>query len=255
MRPVLTSWPSGLPGRQQEDRARASDDAVLVVDGAGVPARFRAGCHHSVAWYAEHLADALAARVTGPDPLPQVLAGAIAAVRDEHAGTCDLGAGSPSATVAIARTRGDVLEHLVLCDASVLLLQRDGTAVEVTDPALDHLAARLRSDRPAGVPLADAVEARRNRPGGFWVARHEPEAAAHALTGTTPLADLAGVALTSDGATRGVHVLGIHVVDDLARRLIAGEHEAVLAEIRAAEIAARPPGKQHDDATVVSATL
>ena len=57
----------------------------------------------------------------------------------EHENTCDLAAGSPSATVAAWHITGSDLEYLVLCDSSLLLSFTDGRHLEVTDDRLNQV--------------------------------------------------------------------------------------------------------------------
>lgn len=248
-RGFLLSEPAA-PGRPNEDAAARAGSVAVLADGAGVPARFRAGCVHSVAWYSHALVAALVRELSDPAvAMREGLARAIGAVRDRHASTCDLGAGSPSATVVAVRARGDVLEHLVLCDSSLLLARRDGGTARLTDPRIDAVLAQERAP--------EAIEARRNAPGGFWVARHEPEAAREALVGAEPLAGLDGVALVSDGVTRAVDVLGLCDDGALTGRCTDRARAAsLLDEIRREESRRAQRGdpgvrKVHDDATIL----
>lgn len=233
-----------------EDAAGVLGEVAVLLDGAGIPPRFRAGCHHSVAWFSHTLAAHLLARATDPAlSLHEALAAAISEVRALHEHECDLEAGSPSATVVAVRRTGEQLEHLVLCDSSLLLHGRDGTVRRLTDDRVDHLVI------PAGgARSAQAVEALRNAPGGFWLARHEPEAADEALTGSVPVADLAAVHLVSDGVTRAIDLLGLHTALTLSDALLAAPDE-VIAQLRAAERAlpeGARPRKIHDDATALT---
>lgn len=112
------------PDRENEDAVIAGSEGAVVVDGAGIPREWRAGCHHSVAWYSHTLAAALFARLADHrTPMADCLAGAITAVRSQHENSCDLGQGSPSATVAAWRQVHDTVQYLVLCDASIILQQ------------------------------------------------------------------------------------------------------------------------------------
>lgn len=235
-----------IPGAD-EDAAGALGEVAVVLDGAGLPARFRAGCRHGVAWFSHSLAARLLARAQDPSlSLADALGAAIGEVRALHEHDCDLSAGSPSATVVAVRRAGDRLEHLVLCDASLLLEGRDGRVTRITDRRVEAVVRHERG--------AEAIEARRNAPGGFWVARHEPEAAQKALTGSVPLADLAAAHLVSDGITRAVELLGLHDDTSLSRAL-SEDPRAVIRGIRRAEDGLDPhraPRKRHDDATVLT---
>lgn len=231
-----------------EDAGGVLGRVAVVLDGAGVPARFRAGCSHSVAWFSHVLAARLLERAQDPAvSLRRALAAAIGDVRSLHEGRCDLGRGGPSATVVAVRWDEEQLEHLVLCDSSLLLELRDGTTARLTDLRIDRVVAEETG--------AEAIEARRNAPGGFWVARHEPEAAEQALVGTTPRRAVRAAHLVSDGITRAVDDLGLHDDSSLARAL--REHPlTVLRDLRRAETGqertATRPRKLHDDATVLT---
>lgn len=245
MHTTLVSDPA-IPGAD-EDAAGVLGEVAVVLDGAGVPQRFRAGCHHSVAWFSHALAARLLGRAQDPAvPLAAALAASIGDVRALHEQECDLDAGSPSATVVAVRRHAEHLEHLVLCDSSLLLAGTDGAVARVSDTRIDEVAKTESS--------SEAVEARRNVPGGFWVARHEPEAADQALVGRTPLAELESVHLVSDGVTRAVDLLGLHDDAGLVRALTA-DPSALLRTLRVAEVALPPgvrPRKLHDDATVLT---
>lgn len=243
---VLTD-PSG--SALNEDAAGVLGEVAVVVDGAGIPERFRAGCRHSVAWYSHHLASALLLHAQDAADLREALAAAIGTVASLHGGTCDLEAGSPSATVTAVRIHPDHLEHLVLCDCSLLLRRRDGSVERCTDDRVDRI-------QPAE-PTAEAVEALRNAQGGFWVARHEVEAAEQALVGTAPLDQIDRVHLMSDGITRTIDLLGTHDAAELEAAL-ASDPRRLLHDLRSAEAAleaARRPRKMHDDASVISIAL
>ncbi len=245
---TLVSDPA-VPGAD-EDAAGVLGEVAVLLDGAGVPRSFRAGCHHSVAWFSHTLAAQLLGRAQDAAlPLTAALAAAICDVRALHEHDCDLTAGGPSATVVAVRRRREHLEHLVLCDSSLLLVGTAGEVRRVTDTRIDEVVRAERS--------APAIEARRNAPGGFWVARHEPEAADQALVGRTPLAALESAHLVSDGVTRAVDLLGLHDDAGLARALGA-DPTTLLRDLRREE-AVLPPGrrprKPHDDATALTLRL
>ncbi|WP_018653818.1 protein phosphatase 2C domain-containing protein [Actinomadura flavalba] len=259
----------GSPGRENEDFAAASASVMVVIDGAGSPEGLESGCRHSVAWYARNLCGLLLTSAADQNvTLADALATSIERVNALHSGTCDLGhPGSPSATVAVARVLGDDVEHLVLADAVLVLDRVDGRAEVVTDTRLADVVAKL--DEPGGLPplgpdgrsaglrrRVEELAAHRNQPGGFWVASADPQAAEHALTGTTAVADLAAVALLSDGASRLAD--RFHLLD--WRALLQVLHEDGPAELIARTRAAErtdphgsrwPRGKASDDASAV----
>ena len=266
MRVLLASEPGA--GRPNEDFAAAVPGAVVLLDGAGYVPDAATGCVHGVAWYARTLGGLLAAGA-GDDrvPLPDLLSRGIEQVSRMHAGTCDLRhPATPSATVIVARERGGTLEYLVLCDSVLLLLRRAGEPSAITDTQLEETGARLRpsASLPAGTPEYDAawraygrrLEAARNQPGGFWLAAADPGAAAHAVTGSEPLAALSAVVLLSDGASRLADRFQLATWAGIGTILTAEGPAGLIQRVRAAEAADPrgerwPRGKIHDDATAV----
>jgi hypothetical protein len=57
--------------RENEDFVGATPDAVVVLDGAGYPARLRTGCVHTVAWYTRMLGSSLLAMLTACERTPR----------------------------------------------------------------------------------------------------------------------------------------------------------------------------------------
>ncbi|OZB83355.1 hypothetical protein [Microbacterium sp. 13-71-7] len=268
MRTICLTLPAA-PDRENEDAIALAAGIGVVVDGAGIPAELRRGCTHSVAWYARRLADGFCARlVDRGTPMRDALAGAIAAVTALHAGTCTLEDGSPSATVAAWRVDGAEVEHLVLCDASIVVRDVSGRAQEFTDDRIEHsVARRSRELLSARTETADpgtdewaalrwrALEECRNAPGGFWCAQADPAVAAQALIGRREIDDTAALIAASDGGTRGFQLVDAHDLPSFARRASSGDLEGLAAEIRAGEEKLRTradfDGKIHDDLTIV----
>ena len=260
--------------RENEDVFALGDGVAVVVDGAGLPKQLRSGCEHSVHWYADALARAFRNHLDRRDSsMPDALAIAIAEVVDLHAEGCRLAEGSPSATVAAWRLQLDVVEYLVLCDASIVLGFEDGSATEVTDDRVTQVTAPLISEQlsrilgqKGSVTSADArharrvaVEQTRNRDGGFWCCHTDPQAAAAAIHGHVERGALRGIVAASDGATRGYQILGIHTPGEVVAAVGRGESATVIEAIRNAELAhptlAAQGFKRHDDATLVGATF
>ncbi|MEL4504638.1 protein phosphatase 2C domain-containing protein [Luteococcus sp. H138] len=253
------SRPAGAD-RDNEDALAVESGIGVVVDGAGLPKQLRGGCRHSVRWYAQALAAEYGRLLVDRQvQMASALASAIGRVAARHP-ECDLAAGSPSATAAAFRVNGDQLEYLVLCDASIILRTREGAVTEITDDRLGDLVG------PVEAPLTSpdeiwaartAVMARtRNRPGGFWCCHHDPGAAAHALVGSYPMAELDGVIAASDGATRGHQSLGVLPLEEFADEVFAGRAAPVADRIRAterdrAEQLRSRATKVHDDLTAV----
>ncbi len=249
MRSFIVTDPSSAEA-PNEDAARFDARVAVLADGSGVPPRYRAGCHHTVAWYSHALVDALVEELADETvSMRAALGAAIRRVRRLHEDECDLEAGSPSATVVAARARGEVLEHLILCDSSLLLIGTDGEVTRVTDTRIEDVVRRER--------VPDAIEALRNGEGGFWVARHEERAAEEALVGSLPLAEVETAVIVSDGVTRAIDLLGLGDAAAVARRCRdAGDAAELIGEVRREETrraaaGTLPERKTHDDATVL----
>jgi hypothetical protein len=208
------------------------------------PPEVRTGCVHDPVWLVRTLGPALAERLSarGEPALTDVLADAIVALRAAHGGACDLShPESPSSTVVLLREGPENVDYLVLCDSALVLAGPGGDIVRV-----------LSDDRTAGMRGLTRAEvaARRNHPGGFWVASTDPGAAAEALTGTLPRAAAGTAFARTDGVSRLVDDFDFswRQVLDLAT---GGPLRDVLDAVRAAEDPGPPPGvgKKHDDAT------
>jgi hypothetical protein len=270
----LATWPASLES-ENEDSAIATPEMAIVVDGAGLPESMRKGCSHSVAWFSralastfQHQLNELGASMRG------ALSAAITSVANSHEQTCDLTKGSPSATLAAWRIRGDNLEFIVLCDSSLLLYCQDGSIQEVTDSRLHQivepqveavLAEQFQSGSKATreeilTVRGALLDKLRNKPGGYWCCHTDAAAANEAITGSVPLASLRGVILATDGAMRGFHELGIHTLDEIVQGAMSDAPTELLSQIRSAEREQRESLssraiKIHDDATFVSMSL
>ncbi len=253
---------SSEPGSDQpnEDHIAVGQDMVVVLDGA--TARTETGCVHGIAWYVQHLADAI---VTHPDlPPADALALAIVQTANQHR-ACDLNhPGTPSAAVAIIQARQGTLRYLVLGDVTFAADTSSGLQV-ITDNRVREtaMAERAAADAlPNGslkktealIRMKRAELAARNVPGGFWIATTDPRVVKHAIIGEIPLAEVRRIALLTDGAARAVDPLGICDWPGLMAMLASGGPEELIRQVRAAESkdpdAIRwPRNKIHDDAT------
>ncbi|WP_333762823.1 integrase [Streptomyces sp. IBSBF 2390] len=267
MRVALATLPAD-PDRDNEDFAAAAPGAAVLLDGAGVGGA-ETGCTHGVAWFSSTLGSLLLRGITDPvRPLADCLADSIVLVRSLHEDSCDLAyRASPTSTVVCARVGTGALEYLVLGDSSLLLTEKDGGTAVVTDRRLDEVGKRLRGPvdaLPTGSPehaaaladYRDALTGLRNRPGGFWIAGPDPQAAEHALTGTVPLDSLASVTLLSDGATRLVDRFELADWQEVLAVLGSFGPDELISRVRDAEDddpdgRRWPRGKAYDDATVL----
>jgi hypothetical protein len=262
----------GMPDRSNDDFVAATTDAAVLLDGVGTPVGSTSGCLHGVAWFVGQLGTALLARLAGTDKadLAACLAEAIAYVRALHQGTCDLShPGTPSATVLAVKETAATLDYLVLAD-SVLAVNHDGEVHVLTDTReaevgrelrrhMDSLASDSSEHAAAHRQYVERLRAFRNRPGGFWVASAEPEAASKALTGSIPHAGVQAAALLSDGASRLADRFRLATWAEVFKTLDTSGPDALLRQVREAEDsdpAGRrwPRGKLHDDATIAYCT-
>jgi hypothetical protein len=261
MRVVMATDP-GTPGRPNEDFAGAVPSAAVLLDGAGIPG-IESICRHGVAWYTHRLGGALLGRLSREDDrdLGTLLGEAIEEVTDGHRGTCEVtDPSSPQATVAMLRLTEDRADYLVLADAFVTLDQVSDRPLVITDDrevAFRRLCSAPMQGIPEGTPAYEqarneairALRARRNQPGGYWIAKDDPQAGAEAVTGSRPVADLAGVALLSNGATRIVDPYGLADWPDVLAVLEAAGPAEIIRRVRQAEA-----GEDSDDATLVYCT-
>ncbi len=259
---------AGKAGRPNEDFAGAVPGAAVLLDGAGIPGT-ESICSHGVAWYTHRLGGALLGRLSRADgrDLAAMLATAIGEIAADHRDTCDItNPSSPQATVAMVRAYRGRLDHLLLAD-SFLVLDRIGGGPQVITDEREVTARRTCSAALDGVPrgtpeydrirasCVEALRARRNQPGGYWIAKDDPHAAQEAVTGSRPLHDLEGVALLSNGASRIVSPYGLTDWPGVRELLRVGGPAHVIRRVRQAEArTSAGPDWIPDDATVVHCT-
>jgi hypothetical protein len=257
---------AGSAGRPNEDFAGAVPGAGVLLDGAGIPGTGPI-CSHGVAWYTHRLGGLLLGLLSRDDGrhLTTILAAAIGETAAAHRGTCDItDPGSPQSTVAIVRAHRGRLEHLLLADSYLLLDPLGGGPQVLTDGrevAARRICARPLDGVPEGTPEYDrvretcvrAMRARRNQPGGYWIAKDAPDVAQQAVTGSRPLDGLAGAALLSNGAARIVSTYSVTDWAGVRAMLATGGPAEVIRRVRQAEARTPPaPGARlPDDATVL----
>ncbi|MEU8127012.1 hypothetical protein AB0B68_07335 [Micromonospora sp. NPDC049049] len=259
----------GRADRPNEDFVGAVPGAVVLLDGAGIPGA-ESLCSHGVAWYTHRLGGALLGHLSrGDEPdLAAILATAIGAIAAEHGDTCDIAdPSSPQATVAMVRAGQGRLDWLLLADSFLVLDQVDAGPLVITDER--EMTARRECATPlAGIaqdtPEYDqvralcvtALRARRNQPGGYWIAKDDPRAAREAVTGSRRIAGLNGVALLSNGASRIVSPYGRTDWPGVLDLLRASGPAGVIARVR--QVEAQTTGgadaRSPDDATVAHCT-
>ncbi len=214
---VAAATTAGTSGAN-EDWYAVTPRLAVVLDG--VTSRAEIGCKHGTRWYVNRLGGVLVSLLAAPVGLTDALAAAIESVAEAHKDTCDLShPDTPSATAALMRAQeGGVVDYLVLAD-SVIVLDTPSGIQAVTDDRLSKVVAAEQSEvlrHPLESPergevmgLFLAAKRRvRNTDGGYWIAAAEPEAAAHAITGSVPPGRLRRAALLTDGASRLVDDYG-----------------------------------------------
>ncbi|MFG2058426.1 hypothetical protein ACGFI9_30820 [Micromonospora sp. NPDC048930] len=266
---VSMATSAGKAGQPNEDFAGAVPGAAVLLDGAGIPGT-ESICSHGVAWYTHRLGGALLGRLSRDDgrDLAAILAATIDEVAADHRRTCDItNPGSPQATVLIVRAHRGRLDHLLLADSYLVLDQVRGGPQVITDErevTARRICAAPLDGVPRGTPAYDrirdscveALRARRNQPGGYWIAKDDPHAAEEAVTGSLPLRDLNSVALLSNGASRIVSPYGLTDWPGVLELLGAHGPADVIRRVRQAEARAAggPDARVPDDATVAHCT-
>lgn len=258
----------GHAGHPNEDFVGAGPGLAVMLDGAGIPGT-DAICRHGVAWYSHTLGATLLSGVArqGGTDLVGALADSIEEVAGRHRHTCDLAnPSSPQSTVAMVRFEEDTAHYLVLADAFVVLDQSEDGPNVLTDSrevSVRSECTSLLRDVPRGTPkydqvrdrVIDALRARRNTAGGYWIAKDDAAAASEAVTGTVSVSSLRGAALFTNGASRVVDPYGLSEWPSVLELLRTGRPDELLRRLREAEAAAGParplPGfVAPDDATV-----
>ncbi len=272
MKVVMATSPGHVGGPNQ-DFVAAAPGIVVLLDGAGIPGTEEI-CRHGVAWYSHTLGATLLASMTregGTDPVV-ALADSIEQVARQHRHTCDIAdPSSPQATVAVIRFEDDRADYLVLADAFVVVAPVDAGPHVITDSrevTVRRECSSLLHGLPVGtidyertwLSVVDALRARRNQSGGYWIAKDDPHAATEAVTGSVPLEDLNGAALLSNGASRIVDPYRLAQWPAVLELLRTSGPDALLRRMRRAETeagAARslPGFESPDDATVAYCDL
>ena len=200
MRVSIAGEPS-TPGAVNLDWAGAHPRLAVVLDG--LTESPQTGCVHGTAWYVARLGARLLRRLDGPTPLADGLALAVEEVAAEHPG-CDLRHPRLARLDRLDRAADATGRGvLVLADSPVVLDTVDGPVAVIDDSwkalATPDLAAA--ADRGTRDDLARFIadqQGQRNTPGGYWIARTEPEAAGARAHRHGP--GVSGAVLASDGA-------------------------------------------------------
>ena len=274
------TWTGSGAGRHNEDHACGSLEAgcAVLVDGAtGLTNTQVVREGSDAAWYARNLAEGVLARFAsgceGERDLRQALAEAGRDVAERYlqmAGArglkrIDLPNGSFSQLAVV----GERLYVVMLGDCTAMVLLRDGTVRVIHDATLDALDARNYELMYAyamehGVGMAQArqdlndafIQNRllMNEPGGYWAADIGCGGFGHETVEAFWLAQVRAAMVCSDGFAAAVQMGVVASEEELARRVLGGEGEAVGEELREAELAdagclLHHRSKTSDDAT------
>lgn len=266
---VSMATSAGQADQPNEDFVGAVPGAAVLLDGAGIPGT-ESICSHGVAWYSHRLGGALLGRLSRDDgrDLAAILAAAIEEIAADHRSTCDItNPSSPQATVVIVRAHGARLDYLLLGDSFLAVDQASGGLEVITDERevttrrtclapLDGIVPGTAEHDRAWDSCIEAFRARRNQPGGYWIAKDDPHVAEEAVTGGRLLHHLGGLALLSNGASRIVNPYRLTDWPGVLELLGASGPAEILRRVRDAE--ARQPEDRNltvpDDATVAHCT-
>jgi Protein phosphatase 2C len=267
MRAALATQAGSQDAANEDWAGVLAPGLAAVLDGLSAPDGTGTGCRHGTPWFVSQLGPRLLALASDPSrSLADALAEAIRQVAGLHPG-CDLThPGTPSATLVLLRALDQRTDYLALADAVLLLDTLEGLQV-ISDERVNQLAGKEReaaNQIPTGSPLklrrraqlTRALRRARNRPGGYWVAAADPQAASQAVTGSLPSKTLHRAVLLSDGASRLVDPFELATWEELMALLDESGPEELLRQVRAAE-AVDPEGRQwprtkrSDDATAV----
>lgn len=228
---------------------------IAVLDGVTVAHGMTSDCTHGTPWYVRNLGARLLLHAAGGMDLAAALERAISEVAGLHRNTCDLEAiGAPSAALAVICARADAVEWLVLADVTIVFDGAPGPVI-VTDNRVAESMAGLDSATPdLGARIAEARKAKRNVPGGYWVAAADPAAAKHAYSGAMPAAEAGRITMLTDGAARLADLFGMPW-----KEVIRLGPEEIIRTVRILEAVDAgqtcwPRLKDRDDATVVACT-
>jgi Protein phosphatase 2C len=256
---------AGKAGQPNEDFVGAVPGAAVLLDGAGI-AGTESICSHGVAWYTRRLGSALLGSLSRDDghDLAAILASALAEIAADHHITCDIAnPSSPQATVLIVREHERRLDYLLLADSYLVLDQVRGVPQVITDERevttrrmclapLDGVARQTPQYGRIRDSCIEELRARRNQPGGYWIAKDDPHAAEEAVAGSRPLRDLDSVALLSNGASRIVSPYGVTDWPGVLELLSASGPAEIIRRVRYVEACSPegPTASPADDATV-----
>lgn len=249
------------------DRIIVGPHLVIVLDGASSfeptdvdPGTYADALGASIANHLYRLPDATVTK-------------AVADGIDETRAKLHLSPGaSPSSTVSVLRTRGDVVDLYVLGDSPMYFSTSDGQSHRLIDDRLERLPIPERAQyrralrdgtgygpelRRTLAALQRAQRAVRNTHCGYWIAETNPDAARHGITVTVPAGDVSWAVLATDGAADIINYLGAPKWSEISKYDNSALND-LLACLHRWEAIDDPNGirlpraKRHDDKTLVA---
>ena len=252
------TWTGSGVGRFNEDYATylLDEGCAVLVDGAtGLTKVNLVPGESDAAWYARHLADALANELANPARSTvdaYVCAGNEVAEAYRHFD----GASSleridePNGSVASLRWQGERVEVSLLGDCTAVVLMRDGSTAVLQDDTLTELdeenyARMFAYATEHGSTMAEARKAlnprfienrlKMNEPGGYWAADISCRGMAQVQSWFFAQDDVAALFACSDGYAAAVDMGVVADAGELASRVASGEGEALGEALRMAE--------------------
>jgi len=260
-----------------EDIAGVIDGAAWVLDGAtGVTDKTYTDAPSDAHWYVNQLDDYLRSNICNTSKsLTEHIADGIVEIGERFSGIAAVSdidaAAEPSATAAIVRWSENSLEYFVLCDSTLIALDRNNVVVHETDRRIGKTEQTVRQKarelKQQGLAVEEARQCvmpslRKNRrlkntENNYWVLSFDPKAAEQAISGYHNIGPQSHIYLFTDGFDRLVRTYDVYpdwetAITDIHQSGI----EAALNKLREVE-RDDPNGdeyfrlKQSDDTTIV----
>lgn len=181
----------------------------------------------------------------------------------------------PSASMALLKKTGDMIELLSIGDLTVLIQKEDGSVIEIKDDTVSKLDSQVikqmvkeSQNRKIDVSEArqlpqiqDALDRNRmmkNTEDGYWVLGLDPEVVTHGLYRQLSMEDWNRILICSDGfyAYTDYHSLTENTPEQFMNQVVGNSLNAMIKEIRKVEHGdvgynRYPRLKMSDDATAV----
>ena len=263
-------------GKFNEDFTASTKNAAWVLDGAtGLDKNNYVHKQSDAIWFVQRWQKYLSENIDNFEiKLTEVLHQGIQQVKVDYLSLCgdqDIPPISlPSATIAICRENGDVIEYVVLGDSIMLALDKEGKTHVFQDTALgqlDKIAIDCMFERRLSSPTMSIEESKsscmdilvknrlsQNTPEGYWNLGFDSSAPFHALSGTIPKSEYQSIFLATDGLANAFVEYDLITVNEVFDILLNRNLLDLYRILRRAEKEdprgiTLPRLKVHDDAT------